>query len=195
MWVCRRHKDENNQALKKFKDEMQTKYGLQFGFIVSIPNVRPSIITNGANVIKEPAKIRKGTDPRKLKLMRKKMVIKEDTAVFDNKNFGKETVQVKEVKSDFISPGTAPIAANSVQKSLSPNQALKKLKKKMNASGINEELRPVPKGRAQFIIGYTRGKTEPLLTLYDTGCGSVLFKEGVPGINFIHCQRRRRHNS
>ena len=84
------------------------------------------------------------------------------------------------VKSDIISPGTAPIAANANQTSLSPNQALKKLKKKMSASGFKEELRPVPKGRAQFIIGYTRGKTEPLLTLYDTGCGSVLFKEGVP---------------
>ena len=44
MWVCRRHKDENNQALMNFKDEMQTKHGLQFGFIVSVPNFRPSII-------------------------------------------------------------------------------------------------------------------------------------------------------
>ena len=76
------------------------------------------------------------------------------TAVFDNKNIGQETVQVKEVKSDFISPGTVPIAANSNQTSLSPNQAFKKLKKKMSAKGIKEELRPVPKGRAQFIIGY-----------------------------------------
>ena len=91
-----------------------------------------------------------------------------------------EVVQVKEVMSDLTSPETAPIAANCDQKSLSPNQALSKLKKKMSANGIKEELRPVPKGRAQFIIGYTKGKTDPLLTLYDTGCGSVLFKEGVP---------------
>ena len=31
------------------------------------------------------------------------------------------------------------------------------------------------------MIGSTQGKTRPLLTLYDTGCGSVLFREGVPG--------------
>ena len=82
--------------------------------------------------------------------------------------------------SDLKSPETAPIAANCDHKTMSPNQALSKLKKKMSANGIKEEVRPVPKGRAQFIIGYTKGKTDPLLTLYDTGCGSVLFKEGVP---------------
>ena len=65
-------------------------------------------------------------------------------------------------------------------RSLSTHQALKKLKKKMSASGVKQQLRPVPKGRAQFVIGYTKGKTRGLLTLYDTGCGSVLFREGVP---------------
>ena len=49
MWVCRRHKDENNQALRKFKDEMLTKHGLQFGLIVSIP-----IFTGKASIVKKP---------------------------------------------------------------------------------------------------------------------------------------------
>merc|ERR1719369_1372242 len=45
----------------------------------------------------------------------------------DGEAKGEETVKVKEVKSDFVSPETAPIVANSDQKSLSSNQALKKL--------------------------------------------------------------------
>ena len=145
MWVCRRHKDENNPALRKFKDEIHTKHGLQFAFLATIPGFRSPIIAGKTSVAKEPgivgdnkakttnvkqAKIVKAVSPRKLKLQKVKMMTKSRDV---------ETVQVKEVKSDFISPGTAPIAANTVQKSLSPNQALKKLKKKMNASGINEE--------------------------------------------------------
>ena len=56
----------------------------------------------------------------------------------DEEAKGEEPVQVKEVKSDLESPGTAPIVVNSDQKSLSPNQALKKLKK-MNANVVKLE--------------------------------------------------------
>ena len=30
------------------------------------------------------------------------------------------------------------------------------------------------------MLGYSKGKTRGLLNLYDTGCGGVLFREGVP---------------
>ena len=30
------------------------------------------------------------------------------------------------------------------------------------------------------MLGLAQGRTRPLLHLYDTGCGSVLFKSGVP---------------
>ena len=65
----------------------------------------------------------------------------------DGEAKGEETVQVKEVKSDFESPGTARIVVNSDQKSLFQNQAMKKLKKmkandriliKRNAIGKDE---------------------------------------------------------
>ena len=46
---------------------------------------------------------------------------------------------------------------------------------------MDPKARELPKGAAQFILGYTKGSTRPLLTLYDTGCMAVLFKEGVPG--------------
>ena len=87
MWVCRRHKDENNQALRKFKDEIHTKHGLQFGFLVTIPGFRSSILAGKANVTKDPrvvrydktkatnvkqAKVAKAVSPRKFKRKFKK---------------------------------------------------------------------------------------------------------------------------
>ena len=68
-------------------------------------------------------------------MIAKLCVAKEPGRVDDSKEYkaeGEETVQVKEVKSDFESPGTAQIVANSDQKSLFQNQAMEKLTKKMN---------------------------------------------------------------
>ena len=65
-------------------------------------------------------------------------------------------------------------------KNLSSSQALRKLKKKLSKQGIKDELHPIPEGSAQLMLGWGKGKTRPLLHLYDTGCGSVLFKSGVP---------------
>ena len=62
-------------------------------------------------------------------------------------------------------------------KHLSQDEALFKLQEKLNS---NEKLQPISKGIPQFMLGYTKGKTKPLPTLYDTGCLTVLFKEGVP---------------
>ena len=57
---------------------------------------------------------------------------------------------------------------------------MRKLRRKLSAGGFNDELRPIAKGRAQFMLGHSKGKTRGLLNLYDTGCGGVLFREGVP---------------
>ena len=54
------------------------------------------------------------------------------------------------------------------------------MKEKLNSQGNNEKLLPIPKGRPQFILGYAEGKTRPLLQLYDSGCGGVIFRDGVP---------------
>ena len=64
--------------------------------------------------------------------------------------------------------------------SLSTDQALNKMKRKLSEEGVNDELNPIAKGRAQFMIGYSQGKTRSLLNLYDTGCSGVLFRDGVP---------------
>ena len=50
-----------------------------------------------------------------------------------------------------------------------------------------QELRPIPTGSPQFMIGMGEGKTRPLLYLYDTGCGSVLFRDRVPQKELSGC--------
>ena len=76
--------------------------------------------------------------------------------------------------------GKTDVASNCGRKSLSTDEAYDLLKKKLKKKGLNEELEPIPKGRPQYILAYTQGKTRPILQLYDTGCGGVLFKENVP---------------
>ena len=70
---------------------------------------------------------------------------------------------------------------------MSDAQAMNKLKKKLIKEGLDQELRPIPTGSPQFMIGMGEGKTRPLLYLYDTGCGSVLFRDGVPQKELSGC--------
>ena len=65
---------------------------------------------------------------------------------------------------------------------LSQNQALSKLKRKLNSKPEtrNVKLKLNPSGCSQFMLGQSQGKTRPVITLYDTGCSAALFKEGVP---------------
>ena len=64
-------------------------------------------------------------------------------------------------------------------KNISTTEATRMLQRKLSNSGENIELRPIPLGRAQFMIGQTRGKTGPLNILYDSGCYALLLREGV----------------
>ena len=183
MWICNRHRTLNLEYLNKFKDEIRLRHGLTFGFVVSIPKFAANAAFTKRNVGKvyntrSPTKPGPSLSPRKSKhkgkIKRKVSINKEVKAIGGNK-------AIDNLKVVEPIPNQEPIEASTCNvKSMSSNQALKKLKKKMSASGVQQELRPVPQGRAQFIIGYTKGKTRGLLTLYDTGCGSVLFKEGVP---------------
>ena len=179
MWVCVTHKESNKADLQKFQVEFRNKYSMDFALMVTSP-----------------------------KLAKKTKAQKRKFSISRNNNLGNEEAtigQVKEVESDSVSPSpiiittnkkttTAPqvkevksalkshdqIAAQCEHKSLSTGQAQKKLKYKLKAKEVTDKLRPVPKGRAQFMIGNSEGKTRDLLTLYDSGCYSVLFAKGVP---------------
>ena len=84
---------------------------------------------------------------------------------------------------ESTSSSIAPIAETALEccpNGMTEEDALAQLQRKLHSKGMKEKLRPVDHGSPVFILGYTKGKTRPLLTLYDTGCGSGLFKEGVP---------------
>ena len=154
MWICMSHKSENMPGLVKFKDEISRKFQLDFGLVVSCPKVAPFFDPKVSDVIE----------------------IDEKSPAVD---VNKKTNDAKKVPAD--SPEClAASKQNSKRKNLSTDQAMSKMKKKLLAKGINEELRPVAKGKAQFMIGHSQGKTRALLNLYDTGCGGILFREGVP---------------
>ena len=64
-------------------------------------------------------------------------------------------------------------------KGISTKEAMRKLGKKFRSSGETVEVKPVPAGMAQFMVGQTKGRTRPLNILYDSGCYSLLMKDGV----------------
>ena len=71
-------------------------------------------------------------------------------------------------------------SSNCQRSRLSTDEALNHLKDKLKSKEIASQLKPASSGMPQFILGYTKGNNRPLLTLYDTGCLSVLYKTGVP---------------
>jgi len=75
---------------------------------------------------------------------------------------------------------TVKLHSNEARKNLSSSQAFNKMKIKLKRQGINQQLRPIADGFPQFLLGLAEGNTRPLLHLYDTGCGSVLFCSDVP---------------
>ena len=167
MWVCCRHKEENKPGLEKFKEEINRKFSLEFVYVATRPEV--SFVDSKktpANADVDESEVSADVQPK--------------ASAEPISNVAK-TSQIKEVVVDLTnSPDVVNSVAKSNHKSLSSEQALKKLKKKLDSQGEQVELRPIPKGRAQFMIGHTKGKTRPLLNLFDTGCGGLLLKEGVP---------------
>ena len=53
-------------------------------------------------------------------------------------------------------------------------------KSQLQFYGDYPKLRPIEKGEPVFLPSRTEGKTTSLLTLWDSGCGSDLFEDGVP---------------
>ena len=91
-----------------------------------------------------------------------------------------------------VDPPILQIPDEGRKKNLSSSQAFNKMKIKLKKQGINQELRPMPHGSPLFMLGYAEGYTRPLLHLYDTGCGSVLFRSGVPEKEMKGCVLKTR---
>ena len=107
-------------ALERFKKEINSKYGLRFGFLASLPFL---------------------------------MASEEINMIALNCNH---------------------------EGRIDTDEAVIKLKSQLRLHGDKSKLRPVEKGEPIFLLSKTEGKTKPLLTLWDSGCGSVLFEDGVP---------------
>ena len=136
IWCCGAHKVDNEESLKRFQQEIRTKFSLEFSFI-AMQSLQPAhSISKGSTIVKN---------------------------------------SINNADQQAVEPPT-----NDAKMSLSSSQALNKMKKKLNKQGLKQQLRPVATGAPQFMLGLAEGRTRPLLHLYDTGCGSVLFKSGVP---------------
>ena len=152
MWICHRHQADNNVALNKFKEEELRKHNLEFGLFVAKlqQTVKQSIPTSSPS----------------------------DVSV-------SQSVQSQPPLCEIIPEADNSSKSchnDSLYQNLSQNQALSKLKRKLNSKleTRNVKLNIAPKGRSQFLLGQSQGKTRPITTLYDTGCSSALFQEGVP---------------
>ena len=170
LWVCTRHKNTNMKMLEKFEEELKTKYDLDFGFVVNIPVLAAPIKSNKrkASVLESvTATINSVPDEDKLeKLSSPKCITMKSN--------------LNEVSNEEYIQESATACNQKRRKTLSTDQAIVKLKNKLTAEGIKDTLQPIANGTPQFMIGYSKGKTRGLMTLYDTGCSSVLFREGVP---------------
>ena len=131
MWVCARHRKEN----------LQSQYKLDFGLTVSVLKMNaPSILRStfgGKKKLKPPGKQKSSLSPRKLKEARRK----ESVTEVIKKTNSEPSFDLQEINPNVDS---SKAALQNSARSLSTHQALKKLKKKMSASGVKQQLRPVP---------------------------------------------------
>ena len=143
MWICDTHKEDNQEALEKFRDKYKTDCNLEFGLVVIGSVFGPiSPICKKAKFVKKPT-------------------------TYHSKSTDKNQENLRKSNDPLNS------------KSISTTEATRMLERKLSDSGEKIELRPIPAGRAQFMIGQTRGKTGPLNILYDSGCYALLLREGV----------------
>ena len=62
------------------------------------------------------------------------------------------------------------------------NKAVKRIKRVEKKKGA--EVVPVPEGEPMFLFHSTQGKTEPVMTFYDSGCFHACLKMGSQNSNF-----------
>ena len=160
LWVCTKHKMENADIFQKLESEIWERYQIKFAYLVRTYLTPPSPPVSSPSP--ETITIRSDSE--------------SDSSVVEvliDPSVGSQS------GSNASSKNIIP-SSNCQHTRLDTNQALSQLRDKLKEDEISSPLKPVSSGVPQFILGYTKGKTRPLLTLYDTGCLSVLFKEGVP---------------
>ena len=169
MWVCLKHKNDNKEALERFKNKYEKEHQLNFGLFVCIGSLHGHINPMNATVkrkvtmSKPQSSAVKGKKPLKNVHDDCSKVLKQKEDSIENKNKGGRSSSKK----------TSPMR-------ISSKEATRILRYKLSQDeGPEIVLKPIPKGRAQFMIGQTKGKSGPLNILYDSGCYALLLREGV----------------
>ena len=123
---------ENQEALERFRERYKKDFSLDFGLVV-IGSVFGHI-----SPFNDAEDFRPGNTPLSANMSRS----------MDRKNPTKKT--------------SRKFNNSHSSKSISTTEATRMLERKLSDSGEKIELRPIPAGRAQLMIGQTRGKTGPL---------------------------------
>ena len=177
LWTCTRHRDENTSEFEKFKDEIKNKLGLQFCYFIGMTPVYQSDDENSASDYYSTS----SRSPVTTGAVRERRSQLEDPFVPPTASTSTDTVTSTSPTAATTSSSSPNQSLNtSSQSRLTSSEAFEILKRKMKVKKIRAEFRPIEAGSPQYMLGYSRGKTRPLVTLYDTGCQTILFKEGVP---------------
>ena len=188
LWLCFKHKMENAEIFKKLEREVWERYQIKFAYLVRTylappappPQASP---TQDSSALEIPAIPSVGS-PVSQSTSRASAVAENSLQPSNDSERSwdwDQVVQNAQVPNDPQTDTVSFIPSNNCQHTrLSTTEALKHLDAKLKGKQITSPIKPASSGMPQFILGYTKGNTRPLLTLYDTGCLSVLFKTGVP---------------
>ena len=90
-------------------------------------------------------------------------------------------VKLREFSKKFkvqppVNTNTATVPANVV---VDTTKILKNMKRNLKKRGA--ELIPIPEGDSMFVLAPLKGKSEPVLGFFDSGCSDAVAKHGIPG--------------
>ena len=166
LWICSEHIDDpvNVEKFKKLEEELKDKHNMALAYVCGI-----ALLQTPEIIIDPPAPGSTHSSS-------------SDPNLIDFSSSSDESVEVVESVESSVPrvPMPQPVSSSCNHQRLSTEDAFSKLQTQLKAKKIKSKLIPLSPGVPQFILGYTRGKYRPLLTLYDGGCSSCVFREGVP---------------
>ena len=183
---------ENADIFKKLESEIWERYQIKFAYLVRtylVPSAPPSPVSSPIRIesdsdssfVEIPPVPSVGSAVSQLTPQVSPDNTNNDSSKSWNWDQVVENARASESGVQSNSDTVSFIPSSNCQRSrLSTDEALNHLKDRLKSKEIASQLKPASSGMPQFILGYTKGNNRPLLTLYDTGCLSVLYKTGVP---------------
>ena len=88
-----------------------------------------------------------------------------------------DNILVSDPSSENL-PGSSRFGARS---EISLSAATKQIKKRLRSNGFKGNIKPVPEGEPLFLFFRAKGRDKGANVFFDKGCGTAVFKEGIPG--------------